>query len=115
MLVQIWYMKPEWFHNGIMGVDVMKATGTMPDSNDLTKTHVHLKDISIASLDKAYIEMQGERWSSGKLQAEAQALLDSKGLSHTSMCMGDIIIDDQGVAHIVDALGWSPLERGVVP
>ncbi len=114
MLVQIWYMKPEWFHNGILGVEVMKLTGRMPDRDDLTKTHVLLKELDARSLDAAWRAMQGENWSYGDAQAEAQALIESKGLSHTSMCVGDIIVDDQGVAHIVDNMGWSQLERGAV-
>jgi len=40
MKYQVWYMKPSFFR-GIVG--------NSPDPNDLSATHVHLKDIEAAS------------------------------------------------------------------
>lgn len=35
MKFQVWYMRPEWFRNGILG--------GKPDPADLDATHVHLR------------------------------------------------------------------------
>ena len=95
MQYQVWYMKPEFFRAGICG--------TLPQANHLIETHVHLKTIEVNSLDTVYHQMQGEVWSPN---GEAKALLDSKGLWHTSMSVGDVIVDDVGNAHVVAPVGF---------
>lgn len=96
----IWYMKPEWFPQGISGM--------LPDPNNLEKTHVHLMDFSIQKddLERLYMELQGERWSPN---GEARPLIKSKGLQHTSMSVGDIAISSDGHKHIVAMVGFERL------
>ena len=106
MKYQIWYMRPEWFREGICG--------EKPDPTNLDATHVFLTSIAIkASHDRAdwtlqevYHRMQGDVWSPN---GEARQLIESKGLSHTSMSVGDIAIDEAGKAHIVASFGFEPL------
>jgi hypothetical protein len=97
---QIWYMKPEWFRDGLVG--------KLPDATNLSATHVHLKDLEIdGTLDGVFRAMQGEIWSPN---GEARGLILSKGLQHTSMSVGDVIIDGSGQAHVVASFGFKPLE-----
>src|SRR5215471_8338280 len=67
MKYQIWYMKPS-FLRGIVG--------NSPDPNDLSATHVHLKDIEADSRDDALDRMQAHIWSPN---GEALDLIGSKG------------------------------------
>ena len=80
---QVWYMKPEWFRDGIMGDE--------PNGFDLAKTHIRLKDVEIergtsydAECETIWVAMQGENWSPN---GEARPLIEEKGLRHTSMSM----------------------------
>jgi hypothetical protein len=99
MKYQIWYMRPEWFREGICG--------EKPDPANLGATHVHLKDVpAMLPLEIIYAKMQGENWSPN---GEARTLIEEKGLSHTSMSVGDVIVDETGQAHIVARSGFEPL------
>jgi hypothetical protein len=102
---QIWYMKPDFFRDGICGI-------RLPNHKNLSDTHVMLKMLELdGGLDAVFREMQGEVWSPN---GEARELIKSKGLQHTSMSVGDVIVDDVGNAHVVltfgfKAIGGSPL------
>ena len=99
MKYQVWYMKPDFFRDGICG-----AT---PDAGNLAATHVHLKDVETdRGLDGVYHTMQGEIWSPN---GEARDLIRSKGLEHTSMSVGDVAVDDVGNAHVVATLGFQSI------
>jgi hypothetical protein len=105
MNVAIHYMRPEWFRLGITG------TGK-PDPADLGRTHVHLMDLDVqrgacltATLEHVYAHMQGEVWSPN---GEARGLIERKGLQHTSMSVGDVVVAD-GQAFIVARFGFEPL------
>ena len=97
----IWYMRPDWLLAGM--------TGSKPKAADLGQTHVQLKTVELAdnaSLDDVYFAMQGECWSPN---GEAHGLIASKGLRHTSMSVGDVIVDDAGCAHLVASFGFEAL------
>ncbi len=98
MKYQVWYMRPEFFRDGVFG--------KLPDAANLSATHIHLKDIETTGLDMVYRHMQGEVWSPN---AEARELIEAKGLEHTSMCVGDVIIDDVGNAHLVAPVGFKAI------
>ena len=99
MRYQIWYMRPEFFSKGITGT-------AQPNAANLIATHVHLKDIETDGIPAAYQAMQGEVWSPN---GEARELIQSKGLRHTSMSVGDVIIDDVGNAHVVSTVGFKAI------
>jgi hypothetical protein len=96
-------MKPTWFREGIMG--------EKPDAANLSATHVHLMDLSTAEtpdapdLERIWIAMQGENWSRN---GEAIGLITSKGLQHTSMSVGDVIIVD-GTTYVAATFGFDKL------
>ena len=104
---QVWYMRPEWFREGICYAK--------PDPSNLDATHVHLKDVEVAqgfvdaghALEHLFHRMQGEVWSPN---GEARGLIRSKGLEHTSMSVGDVVVDPQGRVHLVASFGFETLE-----
>lgn len=105
---EAWYMKPDFFRDGIMGVSWLKKTGSMPQVSTLNNTHVNLRSIDAEDLDDVYAKMQGDVWSPN---GEARELILSKGLRHTSMSVGDVILDPiSKEAWIVDNIGFIKLE-----
>lgn len=100
---QVWYMRPSFFGDGIMGIK--------PDPTNLAATHIHLKDLELPGgtkqLQRVFDEMQGEMWSPN---GEARGLIRSKGLQHTSMSVGDVIVDEDGRVVVVDNIGFKELQ-----
>lgn len=86
MQYSIWYMRKEWFIHGVYGED--------PDPDNLDKTHIFVKNIDVVdennALQKIYYHMQAENWS-------GEELIESKGLIHISMSVGDIIVQDSKI------------------
>ena len=100
----VYYMKSEFFGEGIKGYAWLKERNLVPDSADLTKSHIFLQLIEARSPEDVYFRMQGENWSP---TGDARELIASKGLRHTSMSVGDIVIDhDSRVAYILDRMGF---------
>lgn len=79
--IGIWYMKKEWFRDGICG-----AKTTL---DELEQTHTKVGMVEETDPDKIWMGMQGEMWSPN---GEARELISSLGLVHTSMSVGDVIV-----------------------
>ena len=105
---KVWYQKPEFFRDGIMGVSWLEKTHKMPDPNNLEKTHVYLLDREGNSRDDVFTAMQGDNWSPN---GEAVPQLEKAGLWHTSMSVGDILIDESGKISMVDTFGWKEITK----
>jgi hypothetical protein len=103
MKYQVWYMKPSFFR-GIVG--------DSPDPNNLSATHVHLKDIEADNLEDGLYRMQEDIWSPN---GEALDLIQSKGLQHTSMTVGDVLVDERDAVYLVTAIGFSALPKHEPP
>lgn len=108
----IWYMKPSFSRDGFMGSQWLRQHHIMPDPSNLEHTHVPLIDLDYADganvparLEEIFRHMQGEVWSPN---GEARVLIESKGLAHTSMSVGDIVVVD-GRVHMVDKSGFIEL------
>ena len=99
MKYQIWYMKPS-FLRGIVG--------NSPDPNDLSATHVHLKDIEADNREDAFDRMQAGIWSPN---GEALDLIQSKELQRTSMTIGDVLVDETDAVYLVTGIGFSRLPK----
>ena len=97
MKYQVWYMKPSFFR-GIVG--------NSPDPNDLSATHVHLKDIEADSREDALDRMQAGIWS-----PDGEALDLIKELQRTSMTIGDVLVDEADAVYLVTAIGFSQLPK----
>jgi hypothetical protein len=82
------YMTPEFFREGTFGA--------RPDPAKLSATHTELADIEVPEaplenmLGLIFHHFQGEVWSPN---GEARDLIRSKGLEHTSMSVGDVIVN----------------------
>jgi len=98
---QVYYARRPAFHpGGGFGAPRLTVAG-------LQASHVYLCAVKAGSLDDAYCRMQGENWSP---RGEARDLLRSLGLSHTSLSVGDVIQDEEGVYWECLDRGWRPLE-----
>jgi hypothetical protein len=75
----------------------------MPTPESLMQTHALVRSIDASSPEAAFHAMQAERWSPN---GEANALILRLGLSHTSMSVGDILLDEQGIYHQCLPFGW---------
>jgi hypothetical protein len=100
MKAEIWYMRPDWFREGICG--------DLPSAANLDATHVHLKDVEADNLNAIFTMMQGEVWSP---EGEARPLIEAKGLTHTSMCVGDVARVD-GKTLVVASFGFKNVQTG---
>jgi hypothetical protein len=103
MKYQVWYMTPS-FHRGIVG--------NSPDPNNLSATHVHLKDIEADSREDVLDRMRADIWSPN---GEALDLLQSKGLQHITMTIGDVLVDEGDAVYLVTAIGFSRLPKHEEP
>jgi len=56
--------------------------------------------------DKVFSRMQGDVWSPC---GEAMDLILALGLQHTSMSVGDIIVEEGGNVYEVDGYGWKQI------
>ena len=99
MRYQVWYMKPS-FLRGIVG--------NSPDPNNLSATHVHLKDIEADNLEDGLSRMQ-------EPNGELLDLIQSKGLQRTSMTVGDVLVDEGDAVYLVTAIGFSALPKHEPP
>lgn len=100
----VWYMKPEHFREGICGLFSHPVGGGEPKPLKLHETHVHLRNVQAADLNEVYALQQAEVWSPN---GEARDLIAAKGLQHTSMSVGDVIVDKNGEAWVVASFGFT--------
>ena len=56
--MEIWYMKPSFTRDGLMGYDWLDEKGLVPNPHNLKDTHVLLARINENSMDMAYRMMQ---------------------------------------------------------
>jgi len=105
--VQIWYAKPDAPFGLKFGLASAKVGNCVPDINDLSKSHILLGSISMGerSMEDVFTSFQGECWSP---YGEARELIRSRGLGHTSMSVGDLIVRD-GKVLMVDSRGFTEL------
>ena len=67
------------------------------------ETHVKVRTAWAKDRDDVYNLMQGERWSP---HGEARPLIAGLGLGHTTMSVGDILVDTEGTHYVCESLGW---------
>jgi hypothetical protein len=108
---EIWYMRPAYFADGIMGYNFLNKYGKLPDFLNLDKTHalariiVREDSVSSAILESIFVEQQAHNW--GKDADATNDLLESKGLQHTSMSCGDIVrVVETNAIYMVDTFGF---------
>jgi hypothetical protein len=102
---QVWYWKPQ---------HALEALGSFNNnfveavrSGQLQDTHVHLGNVTMTHPEAVYAAMQGENWSP---EGEARPIIMDKGLDHTSMSMGDVVVTPDGKRHMVSMIGFTTLD-----
>jgi len=98
---EIWYQTKESWEEG-HGLGKISI-----DPNDLSKTHILLGKIKETSLEKIFQVMQGDIWSP---LGEARGLIRSKGMVHTSMSVGDVVVVN-GQVMMVDRVGFKEIKE----
>lgn len=102
----IFYMKKDYIREGIMGVEWCRSHNTLPNPRELGKTHTYVKMIKADDLADVFHKMQAEQWSPN---GEACELIKKLDLTHTSMCVGDVIVATDGIVAMVDGMGFQKL------
>ncbi len=69
------------------------------------KTHVHAATLEAENLEEVFHKLQAEH-----LAPEDAAALRARGTQHTSMSVGDVVIDELGHAHQVMPIGFRQLD-----
>ena len=100
---QIWYWRPELARDFLMGPRFIKEHNINFDPKNLAKTHILLGTIPETDPEDVFHYMQGEVWSPN---GEARPIIQGKGLSHTSMSVGDVMVIG-GEVIMVDMFGFS--------
>ena len=69
---------------------------------------VYLATVEANTPDEAFTRMQGENWSPN---GEARPLILGKGLRHTSMSVGDALVDEAtGTYYLCHLAGWDVVQ-----
>lgn len=96
MKAKVWYAKN---FTGFVNLDVKKET--------LEETHVFVKEVEYEEdMENVFFFMQAEQWSPN---GEARGLIESLGLQHTSMAVGDIV-ETNGELYQAAMFGWLKLK-----
>lgn len=107
----VFYMVPGFSRDGSGGSRFLKQFGKMPTKSTILMdgvTHRMLMNISAENMEQVFVRMQGEYWSPN---GEARPLIEAKGLHHTSMSVGDCILNlDTGDLFMVDNRGFTQVE-----
>ena len=100
---QVYYARPPTYHpSGQLGISLLTVS-------DLQHSHVLLTTVEAESKGDAWLRMQAENWSP---HGEARPLIERLALSHTSMSVGDVLRDEEGVYWECLDLGWRRVEGG---
>ena len=95
---EIWYCKGRFSRDAY--------SGTLPISpQNLGDTHVLLGKIAATIPGRIFTLLQGDNWS---WNGQAYDLILGKGLDHTSMSIGDVIVI-KGKALVVAPIGFKEL------
>ncbi|MCK9231070.1 MAG: hypothetical protein RBS96_02605 [Dehalococcoidales bacterium] len=79
-----------------------------PASDLLQSVLVYLATVEANTPDEAFTRMQGENWSPN---GEARPLILGKGLQHTSMSVGDALVDGAtGTYYLCHLAGWNVVQ-----
>jgi hypothetical protein len=103
---KIWYWKSPHGKDLLMGADWLINRARLPSKQTLENTHSLLGEIKETNPDIIFKMFQGENWSS---EGEATKLIQSKGVEHTSMSVGDIIELADGKLLMVNLEGFYQL------
>ena len=100
---QVYYARRPTYHaSGQFGTPLLTV-------HRLRHSHVRVTTIEADGRAEAWLKMQGENWSP---HGEAGPLIEHLGLTHTSMSVGDVLRDEEGVYWECLELGWRRIDDG---
>ena len=100
---QVYYARRPTYHaSGQLGTPLL----TVPR---LRHSHVRVTIVEADNRADAWLKMQGENWSP---HGEARPLIEHLGLTHTSMSVGDVLHDEEGIFWECLELGWRRIDDG---
>jgi hypothetical protein len=100
----IWYMKPEWFREGICYA--------RPDPKNLGATHIKMGETEIVTADERGREgIFTNLNTTYKLPGipDFRLLVRERGAAHTSMSVGDVLSDDAGKVWLTASFGFEDI------
>jgi hypothetical protein len=106
---EVWYFRPGVARDIMMGLSWLQeqVPEAYPEPYNLAKTHIMLGRVSGEDPEKLFHDLQGDFWSP---DGEARGLIESVGLNHTSISVGDILVV-KGAALFCDTAGWVNIGR----
>ncbi len=104
--VQVWYYREEYARDAHFSDFASMIGARKPNKmHSLDKTHILLCHTNIE--DKEILFTRFQDWP-GIHSKETNAYLDSIGLTHTSMSVGDIVVIDENT-YLCASMGWTRL------
>lgn len=97
---EVWYCRKTTFMDPHHHMNALVAPGLV--ARDLHRTHALLGTVACRDPEALFAALQADAWSP---HGEANRLLDSKDVAHTSMSMGDVLVID-GKIHVCASTGW---------
>ena len=102
---KVWYAKSLYMSDSLMGYRYLKKYDKLPSKERIEDYYIELGTIKASNTNGIFLLLQGDVWSPN---GEARELIEKKGLTHTSLSVGDIIqIDDK--FHMVDCHGFEEI------
>jgi len=101
---EVWYAQ-DWAVRVMSGgYDFAVSQRIAPTPEDISRTHTRVKTFEATSPDEVFTHFQAEIWSP---RGEARDLIRALGLSHTSMSVGDLVVEQEtGKVLFCDRQGW---------
>ena len=74
-------------------------------------THARMGDMEAENAEQVWSRLNhpGSAWLNGGITDEQQAIIENQ-VHHTSMSMGDVLVDKDGRLHIAESIGFRTLE-----
>lgn len=95
-----YHRSPTFLDSGLNGT-------TRLVTSDIPHTHAFVTTVNAEGLDDVYHQLQAEWWSPN---GEAKSIIESAGVSHTSLSIGDVVCDDNGNFFECVSSGWRKVE-----
>jgi hypothetical protein len=100
MRYTVWYFRPEVADDALMGrLEV--------DMTHLPRTHEEVGYVDKETKEEVFAFLNGEAWEDAAPIYFRQKI--KTPLSHTSMSVGDVLVDRDGATWLVEPIGWKRL------
>jgi len=97
------YHMTDFCQGSINVCDVAAGRKTIYEVFKINDTHKFVHMIEAERLEEAFMKGQGDYWSPN---GEARSLIRGLGLEHTSLSVGDVLIDEEGNQRLIMLSGF---------